>query len=173
MWRTRGCSGGAQEIDRLVNGNAAASGDARAERDRDACDRAIFAKLHELVAAADMDLARMTYAEPARAARLLLAQRRRHSGADRRSCSHAGALDEPARALANRIGVGIRQTEMLRDLRQDAHDGRALSAAGRAGAATASGIEDLRAARCRRRGSKRHWPHSASAILRRSRIAAH
>jgi phytoene synthase len=33
-------------------------------------------------------------------------------------------LDEAARATANRIGVGVRQSEMLRDLRQDACNGR-------------------------------------------------
>jgi 15-cis-phytoene synthase len=32
-------------------------------------------------------------------------------------------LDEPARATANKLGVGIRLAEMLRDLRQDAYDG--------------------------------------------------
>lgn len=34
------------------------------------------------------------------------------------------ALDEPARAAANRIGAGVRQAEMLRDVRQDAYEGR-------------------------------------------------
>ena len=33
-------------------------------------------------------------------------------------------LDEANRATANRIGIGVRQSEILRDLRQDARDGR-------------------------------------------------
>ena len=33
-------------------------------------------------------------------------------------------LDETTRAIANRIGIGVRQSEILRDLRQDAYDGR-------------------------------------------------
>ena len=33
-------------------------------------------------------------------------------------------LDEAVRATANRIGIGVRQSEMLRDLRQDAYAGR-------------------------------------------------
>jgi phytoene synthase len=33
-------------------------------------------------------------------------------------------LDEAARAAANRIGSAVRQSEMLRDVRQDAYDGR-------------------------------------------------
>jgi phytoene synthase len=33
-------------------------------------------------------------------------------------------LDEANRATANRIGIGVRQSEILRDLRQDAYDGR-------------------------------------------------
>ena len=33
-------------------------------------------------------------------------------------------LDEANRATANRIGIGVRQSEILRDLRRDAYDGR-------------------------------------------------
>ncbi len=82
--RTRACSGGAQEIDRLVNG------DAQHPATRVLSNHSIdgsrrFVKLHELIAAADMDLARMTYVECAGVARLLLTQRRRDARTDRRA----------------------------------------------------------------------------------------
>lgn len=38
--------------------------------------------------------------------------------------ANPATLDDAARAAANRIGVGVRQTEMLRDMRQDAYEGR-------------------------------------------------
>jgi len=38
--------------------------------------------------------------------------------------SESGTLAESARAAANTLGIGIRQAEILRDLRQDAYDGR-------------------------------------------------
>jgi len=109
-----------QEIDRLVNDNAqhpaarilAASG----------AERRSFAKLHELIAAADMDLARMTYL---------------NAGELRAYCARSGggigelvaaqlvaSLDDATRTASNRLGALIRATEVVRDVRQDAYDGR-------------------------------------------------
>lgn len=107
-----------QEIDRLVNGNPQHP----ATRILNTSDRRQFAKLHELIVAADMDLARMTYLNMHE----LRAYCARSSGAVQEliAAQLADPLDESARAAANRIGVGIRQTEILRDLRQDAYDGR-------------------------------------------------
>lgn len=130
-----------QEFDRLVNGNPQHP----ATRILNALpdfDRKQFARLHELLAAADMDLARMTYLNQQEL---------------RGYCSRCGGMvheliamlllpgpiDEPTRAAANRIGIGVRQTEILRDLQQDAHDGRLylpLEALEQAGV----GVEDLR-----------------------------
>ena len=111
-----------QEIDRLVN----ASPQHPATHTLNALpgfDRKMFSRLHELIAAADMDLARMTY--------LNLRELRAY-------CSRSGGtiheliamlllpsqMEEPVRAAANRVGIGVRQAEILRDVHQDAYDGR-------------------------------------------------
>lgn len=113
-WRT--------EIDRLVNGSA--QHPAVRALNEHAPRHAAFAKLHELIAAADMDLARMTYAN----ARELRAYSARSGGAVVEVIASLlaapDALSESDRSVANRIGVGVRQTEMLRDLHQDACEGR-------------------------------------------------
>ncbi len=110
------------ETDRLVNGNpqhpatkvlfANALG-----------DRAAFSKLHEVLVAADMDLARMTYTDH----RELRVYSSRSGGAMQELVASQlvapDTLDETTRAAANKLGVGIRQAEMIRDLRQDAYDG--------------------------------------------------
>lgn len=111
-----------QEIDRLVNANA--QHPATRLLSEAAPDPRRWAKLHELVAGADMDLARMTY---------------RNSPELRAYCSRSGgaicelladyvaypaALDEGSRAAANRIGALVRATEIVRDARQDAYEGR-------------------------------------------------
>ncbi len=111
-----------QEIDRLVNGipqhpatkilNPA--GEAR---------RSEFGKLHELVVAADMDLARMTY----ETADELRAYGTRSGGAiaELMAAMLAGpSLDATSRAAANRIGLGVRLTEIVRDSRAEAFAGR-------------------------------------------------
>jgi phytoene synthase len=130
------------EVDRLVNGNPlhpatrvlAALGGSQAS----------YAKLHEFLAAADMDLARMTYLN----ARELRAYCARSGGVIQELIAERLLAPEPlseeARAFANRIGVGVRQCEMLRDVRQDAYDGRLylpLDQLDRHGI----GIEELRA----------------------------
>ncbi len=111
------------EIDRLVNGNPQHPA-TRVLNDGPVTDRATFAKLHEAMTAADMDLARMTYSNM----RELRAYSSRSGGAIQELMAALLAapspLDETARATANRLGIGVRQSEMLRDLRQDAYGGR-------------------------------------------------
>jgi phytoene synthase len=111
------------EIDRLVNDNPQHPATRLLNRQRPS-DRIAFSMLHELVAAADMDLARMTYVN----SQELRAYCARSSGAlmeaIARQLSPEPAVPEPLRAAINRIGIGIRQAEIVRDLRQDAHDAR-------------------------------------------------
>ncbi len=111
------------EVDRLVNG-APQHPVMRVLNEQNGEGRAAFAKLHESLAAADMDLARMTYSN----ARELRAYCSRSGGSTMELIAahllSPRPLDEPTRAFANRIGVGVRQTEILRDLRRDACDGR-------------------------------------------------
>jgi 15-cis-phytoene synthase len=110
------------EADRLVNGNPQHPA-TRLLCDRWRGERSVFAKLHEVLAAADMDLARMTFNNQQE----LRAYCARSGGALQElvasQLAAPGVLDEPARAAANKLGVGIRLAEMLRDLRQDAYDG--------------------------------------------------
>jgi 15-cis-phytoene synthase len=111
-----------QEIDRLVNNNAqhpATRVLANASR-----EHRHFSKLHELIVAADMDLARMTYLNEQEM---------------RAYCSRSGgsiaeliaiqlatpsALDNAQRATANKLGALVRAAEIVRDVRQDAYEGR-------------------------------------------------
>ena len=110
------------ETDRLINGNPQHPA-TRLLHERASGDRAVFAKLHEMLAAADMDLARMTFTNQQE----LRAYCSRSGGAIQELIASQlvapGALDESARAAANKLGVGIRMTEVVRDLRQDAYDG--------------------------------------------------
>jgi phytoene synthase len=110
------------EIDRLVN--AAPQHPATkllGERTRQ--PRRSFAKLHELLVAADMDLARMTFAN----AQELRAYSSRSGGALQELIAAElvapDSLSEELRLHANLLGTLLRQVEMLRDLRQDAYDG--------------------------------------------------
>src|SRR5690606_10124577 len=111
------------EVDRLVNGEAQhpASHVLRAQHRGPLSS---LARLHEPIVAADMDLARMTYVN----ARELRAYCARSGGTVLEllaaELSESGTLAESARAAANALGIGIRQAEILRDLRQDAYDGR-------------------------------------------------
>jgi phytoene synthase len=130
------------EIDRLANGSPQHPA-ARILNDSP-IGRASFAKLHEMIAAADMDLARMTYSNM----RELRAYSSRSGGAIQELMAAQlvapAPLDETVRAIANRIGVGVRQSEMLRDLRQDAYDGRVYLPQERLTRHNVS-LEDLRA----------------------------
>jgi phytoene synthase len=111
------------EVDRLINGGPQHPA-MRVLGDHNPLDCSGFVKLHELLAAADMDLARMTYAN----AQEMLAYCSRSGGAVTELIAAQLLaplpLDEPQRAFAHRIGVGVRQTEILRDLREDAYEGR-------------------------------------------------
>jgi 15-cis-phytoene synthase len=110
------------EIERLVNGSP--QHPATRLLNDSAVERAAFAKLHEVMVAADMDLARMTYSNM----REVRAYASRSGGAVQELMAALlvapSPLEEAARAIANRIGIGVRQSEMLRDLRQDVYDGR-------------------------------------------------
>lgn len=110
------------EIERLVNGSP--QHPATRLLNDSSVERAGFAKLHEIMVAADMDLARMTYSNM----RELRAYSSRSGGAIQEVAAAQlvapAPLDEAARATANRIGIGVRQSEMLRDVRQDAYEGR-------------------------------------------------
>lgn len=112
-----------QEIDRLVNASPQHPA-TRVLNSQPDFDRKLFARLHELLVAADMDLTRMTYLN----ARELRAYSARSGGIVQELIAmllaNPATLDDAARAAANRIGVGVRQTEMLRDMRQDAYEGR-------------------------------------------------
>jgi 15-cis-phytoene synthase len=114
-WRT--------EIDRLVNG-AAQHPATRLLSEQHAGDRTMFAKFHELLAAADMDLARMTYEN----ARELRAYCSRSGGVVQEivaaQLASPAPLADDVRAIAHRLGIGVRAAELVRDIRQDAHDGR-------------------------------------------------
>src|SRR5688572_20095207 len=131
------------EIDRLVNGNPQHPA-TRILNDAAGTDRASFAKLHEAVVAADMDLARMTYSNM----RELRAYCSRSGGAIQELIAAQlvapSPLEETLRATANRIGIGVRQSEILRDLRQDACDGRVYLPQDRLNDHTVT-LEDLRA----------------------------
>lgn len=111
-----------QEVDRLANGNPQHP----AARLLHAATQSTkgFARLHELIVAADMDLARMTYVNMDE----LRAYSARSGGAVAESIAvlllDPNPCEESVRAASNRIGAGIRQTEMLRDARQDAYEGR-------------------------------------------------
>jgi phytoene synthase len=111
------------EVDRLVNGSPQHPA-TRVLKDYAGTGLGAFAKLHEALVAADMDLARMTYSNQQE----LRAYCSRSGGAIAELIALQLAapepLDEPSRAAANRIGVGVRESEILRDLRQDACDGR-------------------------------------------------
>lgn len=110
------------ETDRLINGSPQHPA-TRLLFERSSGDRSVFAKLHEVLAAADMDLARMTFANQQE----LRAYGSRSGGAIQElvasQLAAPGALEEATRAAANKLGVGIRLTEIIRDLRQDAYDG--------------------------------------------------
>ena len=110
------------EIDRLANRNSQHPA-TRLLQSQHGADSTVFAKLHELVAAADMDLARMTYNN----AQELRAYCARSAGALMETIASQLApntIDAATSSVINRLGTGIREVEIVRDLRQDAHEGR-------------------------------------------------
>jgi 15-cis-phytoene synthase len=112
-----------QELDRLVNSRPQHPA-TRVLVESNALPPPQLAKLHELLVAADMDLARMTYSNM----RELQVYCARSGGAVQElsalCLAHPQPLAESTRAAANRVGAGVRKVEMLRDLRQDAYEGR-------------------------------------------------
>jgi phytoene synthase len=111
------------EVDRLMNANAQHPA-TKLLNDQPFVPRTAFARLHEVLAAADMDLARMTYLNE----KELRAYCSRSSGTVESliACvlKRSDVLDEALQGFANAIGIGVRKAEILRDLRQDAYDGR-------------------------------------------------
>jgi phytoene synthase len=109
------------EVDRLVNG-APQHPATRLLFERHPAEHRSFARLHELLVAADMDLARMTYNNESE----LNAYCSRSGGAVHELIAEQlGGTEMPAdsRAIAHTVGIGVRQTEILRDVRQDVRDG--------------------------------------------------
>jgi phytoene synthase len=110
-----------EEIDRLINGGPQHPGTRILHAHIQ--DRAVLAKLHELLAAADMDLVRMTFLD----ARELRAYATRSSGVVTEVIAALlnmpQSLDETLRASSQRIGIGVRLVEIVRDVRQNATDG--------------------------------------------------
>jgi 15-cis-phytoene synthase len=111
------------EIDRLINANAQHPA-TKILSEQSFVPHATFARLHELLVAADMDLARMTYSNE----KELLAYCSRSGGTVESliACALTRTATPPpdVQTFANSIGVGIRKAEIVRDLRQDAYDGR-------------------------------------------------
>jgi phytoene synthase len=109
------------EIDRLINGTA--QHPAARLLNPSGTRHSELAKLHESIVAADMDLARLTYSN--------LQELRAYGSRSGGSIAELLAmllgptdLDAQTRAAANRIGVGVRLTEIIRDCRADAYGGR-------------------------------------------------
>lgn len=111
-----------QEIERLVNGTP--QHPATRWLNPDGVNRrSEFAQLHEAIAAADMDLARMTYVNMQE----LRAYGSRSGGAITELLATLlalSALDAKVTAAANRVGMAVRVTEIVRDCRADAYGGR-------------------------------------------------
>jgi phytoene synthase len=111
------------EIDRLINANAQHPA-TKILSEQSFVPHSTFARLHELLVAADMDLARMTYATE----KELRAYCSRSAGTVESliacALTRAATLHPDVQAFANSIDIGIRKAEIVRDLRQDAYDGR-------------------------------------------------
>ena len=114
-WRT--------EVDRLVHGAAQhpATRELQPLRDLPEVDLGI---LHEMLVAADLDLARITYDHDTE----LAAYARRAGGVIQIVAARwiaAPQIPSPAALeAASRLGAIVREAEAIRDLRQDVHDGR-------------------------------------------------
>jgi 15-cis-phytoene synthase len=111
------------EVDRLVNG-AAQHPATRVLQSDAAMPRADWNLLHEVLSAADMDLARLTY----HSLDELSAYAARSSGAIHELATlqalAPAAVSPTLRSAVNRLGGCLRQTEILREVRQDCRAGR-------------------------------------------------
>jgi phytoene synthase len=110
------------EVDRLVNG-APQHPATRALHASTATLGLDFSWLHELLVAADMDVAHMTYSDAAQ----LGVYGRRSGGVllelAARALTAPEVLSDTTRQAVSEIGSGIRHCELLRDLPQDARRG--------------------------------------------------
>ncbi|NLG74943.1 MAG: squalene/phytoene synthase family protein, partial [Xanthomonadaceae bacterium] len=111
------------EVDRLVNAGAQHPATQALERHHRG-SRESFAKLHELLVAADMDLARMTYANASELRAYLARSGGTLAELIAAELASPDTSNDAVRSAANAIGIGIRQAEIVRDVRQDVHDGR-------------------------------------------------
>jgi phytoene synthase len=111
------------EVDRMVNGTAQHPA-ARVLQSAATLPRDSWNLLHEVLSAADMDLARMTY----HSVEELAAYCARSSGAIHELAAlqalPPASADPALRSTVNRIGGSFRQTEILCDVRQDCRAGR-------------------------------------------------
>lgn len=111
------------EIDRLVHGSAQHPA-ARTLQTTATLPPEHWNLLHELLSAADMDLARLTYETLDE----LHAYGARSGGALLELAAlqllPAAAADANLRSVVNRLGGALRQVEILRDVRQDCRAGR-------------------------------------------------
>lgn len=111
------------EVDRMTNGTAQHPA-ARVLQSEAALPHPAWDLLHEVLSGADMDLARMTYHSMDE----LAAYCARSSGAIYELAAllalAPAAADATLRSAVNRIGGALRQTEILRDVREDCRAGR-------------------------------------------------
>jgi phytoene synthase len=111
------------EVDRLINGSAQHPA-TRMLQSAASLPHDFWSLLHEVLSAADMDLARLTY----RNMDELSAYCARSSGAIYELAAlqalSPATPDAALRSAVNRVGGSLRQTEILRDLRQDCRAGR-------------------------------------------------
>ena len=111
------------EIDRLLAGHAEHPVTRALEPLRDIAGNDL-SLLHEVLVAADIELARLTFGSP----RELEAYCFRAAGSLQTLTAIASAapraVSEPEREFARRLGSAIKRTELLRDLRQHAAAGR-------------------------------------------------
>ncbi|MBC7983779.1 MAG: squalene/phytoene synthase family protein, partial [Candidatus Obscuribacterales bacterium] len=109
------------EIDRLINRDARHPA---TQYLQSTLPQADFAKLHELLVAADMDLARMTY----HTAQELSSYLERSGGVVMEFAAYVlsqpSTLSKAAASIAYRVGTLIRRVETLRDLVAEARNGR-------------------------------------------------
>jgi phytoene synthase len=113
-----------QELDRLAAGHAQHPVTRALKGVRAAVQPDQLSLLQELTVAADLDLARFEYPSW----QTLAAYCFRASGSLQTviaaTLASPVALTDAEREFARRVGLGVRQTEMLRDLAHDAADGR-------------------------------------------------
>jgi phytoene synthase len=111
------------EVDHLLQGRPRHPVTQAMRGFRDRCDEELRL-LYEPLVAAEIDLARLTLDDAREVERYCF--RAAGSLQTLAACAslEAGTLSEPERAFARRLGIAIRRTELLRDLRGDLAAGR-------------------------------------------------